>query len=220
MNSQKKPYYLIPLVGILLTLYCAFFSFRFRLNIIVLKDCDFTGNTTLFLKIITITNVIILFLYLYLIIRGEEKGFQYIYNKVFAGIFTVLAIICIISFVLIRNNEEKIAVEFENTISQNLNNVEAIKSLKDDKLDELFEMKNDGFYDVKMNIANEKSSITPALTRYIEIALPVSGKYSHFFEREYYALFLKFALLETGIGYAISRHIKDEYIEKRTKMNF
>lgn len=224
---RKETYKLIPIIGICLIIVARFFSYKYEVktNDMLLETFDFTGMTTIFLNLITVLNIIILAFDLYLACKKEEDGFPYKFNKIFAITFIALSVISIFSFILVRNEEEKIAIQFaeENPV---LNNkvIQIDNSNKD--LLKIMEAQQDEFSSVKMRIVSEVESMN-TFERYIKLII---FKYEEVYEDEtgnmrtptdeesYYSIFSRFAILDLLLSIAFATHIKDEQIEKKTKV--
>ena len=223
MINIKKSYLIIPIMGIVLTIISAMYSFYNEIdtNFELLDEFDFTGETSIFLILIVIINIVVLSIYLYFVIKGKRSGFNFKLNKIFTVMFFILTIISIVSFIYIRNKEEKISLNYTNG-KMNIKNNTIYVNLSDSKISSLQNKDLDKYSKIKINIANEVQSINSKVDRYISLI-------SHYWvnnhtyiiptkEQSYYSIIIRFVILEFTLCLSFAYHIKDEYFEQITRI--
>ena len=221
MDRKFKKYASIILL-ILGTIYCRFvyypakpfFGIPNRDTTMLLTEYDFTGMTKIFLNIITILNLIILIFYLYLLIREQNLNF---FCKIFTIFSAILIFFSLISFTIIRNEEEKIAKELANkvySIEEKLKKVQTIEK-RNYILNDWYELQQDKFYIVKLRIVNEIESES-TIWRYL---------YLYFFSFElepetvYYNMFSRFALLDVLMFIYFFKNMRSNDLEEKVILN-
>ena len=217
IEQNFKKYVPIILV-ILLTLYIRFtYDPGWRRNTekmdLLLVEYDFTGMTTIFLNVITILIISILIFYLYLLIREENS---YIFHKIFFIFFAILILFSFFSFVIIRNEEEKVAKEFESelySIKSKISNENTTMEELEKNLNlriQYFELLDeDEFSEAKWEIVNEIESYN-IFRRYIFLL----------FHKMYYNnAFFRFVLLEFIMCLYFFKNMKSDDIEEKLILN-
>ena len=116
---KKSKYIIFPIAMIFVTisnfLYPYVNSYLHYNSLEIMDIMDLTGYTKIFSAIFLIMNIFVLLICLY---YGKKEGCNYSLNKIFAIIFIIFSIVNIISFIVIRNKEEKCANELGSIVSK------------------------------------------------------------------------------------------------------
>lgn len=175
-KKSNGKYIIIPSIMLVLTIVLTFLGDNVGSIIYeVLDEYDITGMTTIFMYLMLVFEVVILVFCIYKGKKGLKDGYDYMFSKFACIIFAVLVIIPIMSFLIVRGEEENQAVELDNkicglntefidslqsSIKNNKNNKNS-KNKKDlnTQLNEYLDMqKNDKYYDRKREILSEKQN--------------------------------------------------------------
>ena len=181
-------------------------------NTELLKKYDITGMTGICMNVMFIIEIIVLIIAIVKGVKGKREGADYLFNRFMSVLCLVLAVVPILMFVVVRNNEEKLAKDVDVTLSQlknmtveleNKNNKNTKKSTKknakgvSNQLEKILEQReNDKFYERKIEIAQEIEDSKSKLGRYIMLFFydPIYNDSSTTIvtpseEKQYYAMF-------------------------------
>lgn len=157
-EKSNKKYIAFPLIVIILLLIATFLGYHHEGIYEILKEYDMTGTTSIFMHVMLILEIIVLIFCIYKGKKGIEEGFDYLFSKFACVIFIVLILIPIISFSIVRNEEEKMATELDNKYNETFGNnyVDLTKKGTMKKVQEYSEIQeNDEFYKRKKEISSE-----------------------------------------------------------------
>ena len=182
---MNKKYIIFPIIMIILSILTIIFpyeySYHFRNSSIdILQIMDITGYTKLFCFLFLFVNTSILLICFYQGIKGLKKGYNYIFNKIFAITFIVFAIVNLFAFIIIRNKEENISIkEFSTLNILDENYVYELQTgkktkKKNSKTDlEIIQdkMNNDPYFFRKLQINNEIEIIPSKFQRYVYLLI-------------------------------------------------
>lgn len=203
----NKKYFIFPIIMIILTIYTTFIGHHFGSIYEVLERYDITGITTVFMYIVFSFEIIILTFCVYKGKKGLEEGFDYFFGKFACIIFVILTIIPIISFLVIRNEEEKLAIELDNkeriTFKQFLTkNYKNNKNNKNNKIQEYMDIQeNDKFYDRKQEIVTQTKNSDTQMPFFLKFYVLNRYNYNIFYknyltmEERYYATFSRVSII-------------------------
>ena len=230
MNKRSnKKYIVFPIIMIIVALMISMNSYCYRgfemSNIEVIKIMDITGYTLIFLISFLIINILVLIFCLYKGKQASTGGYDYKFNKVFALMFFILAIVPIITFINIRNQEEKQAEQLNQEIEEVVGSLDFKDKKVKSKLKQIIEkqelLEEDKFYKRKTEIYNEMKKIESKFERYISLYY---YRFENNFaimsnERErYYAIFSVFSLFDAICGAFYFISIKDGLIANKTEI--
>lgn len=231
---KNNKYIIFPIIMLCFTILASIYTYKYQYfkQYDTIINYDITGNTKIFFVIFLIIELCMLGLCIYIGKKAKNEGYKYSLNKLFAAIFLVLTIVPIISFISIRNEEEKqakildekIEILYEDTININDKKTKA-------KLNEIQELqKNDKFYSRKREIYNEMNNENSKFKRYLtlfiymnyhnEESINESGWYNKLPSQEeiYYATFTVFTIINLICFGFYLINIKDEKFEIKTKI--
>ena len=116
---KKSKYIIFPIAMIFLTIFNFLYPYvnsHMRYNSLEIMDImDLTGYTKIFSITFLIMNIFVLLICLY---YGKKENYNCSLNKIFAIIFIIFSIVNIISFIVVRNKEEKYANELGSIVSK------------------------------------------------------------------------------------------------------
>lgn len=228
---KKKSYIIFPILGIVWIIFNSYstYSHQTNTNSMILEKFDMTGMTSKFLIIMGIINIAIFIFGIYMAKKAENDGYNYKLNKIFAIIFLILAIASYLSFVGIRQQEEKIAQKLDDEIEElygktiNINN----KKTKN-KINQISkQQETDKFYTRKLQIITQMKNGTK-VDRYVYLFMywPFYNKQTDSIntyiipseENSYYGIFSSFALIDLIAFGFYFMHIRDEYTNSQSQV--
>ncbi|MCI8384049.1 MAG: hypothetical protein HFJ33_04195 [Clostridia bacterium] len=193
-----------------------------------IEKFDFTGMTTIFLMMMLVFHIIIGIFCLYKGLKIPDNGYDYRINKMIAIIFLVLAIVSILSFVMIRNEEEAQALALQNEVDELYSDVIVLNKKKNTNQFKKIEKRVTDQYDTrKLQISEQVKSnqYDSKFARYLNLFMyfsmyndnkPIILNASA--ERCYYGIFSKFTRIDVIFAIIYFVNCKDRKIEKRTRI--
>ena len=224
MPKSNKKYVIFPSIILILTIVITFIGHSLGSVYEVLNKYDITGMTKIVMYGLLIFETSILIICIYKGKKGLKEGYDYIFSKFVCIIFVILTIIPIISFFVIRSEEEKLAVDVEE---QSIESLEQLllgnnkKNQLNSEIDEYFNMReNDKFYNRKQDILNE----TKNKNKNIFLEYFIFNRYNyHIFyknyltmEERYYAIFSSMSIISIiCLAFYLTSWLVDESLNKR-----
>ncbi len=207
--------YLIFSIGLLvICLYLNYITF-YSNTIYIYEKFDFTGVAKTVQRVMTVIILIISIIILIKSIQAKEKGVNFLFNKIMAGVFIGYMLLSLCTYIYVRSTEETSAINMKNEIEaygektkQNQlkkNNVKNKNSFANDfysvasnALAESEYAANDKYYERKKEIIVQTEN-SSKVERYISM-LFFNYAYNHYGsivtdEIEYYGIFLKLMLI-------------------------
>lgn len=122
-EKSNKKYLIFPIIMLVLAIVTTFLGHHFGSIYETLEKYDITGMATICMYAMLFFEITVLAFCIYKGKKGLEEGFDYLFSKFISFIFILLIIIPIISFFIVRNEEEKLANELENKNKETIENV-------------------------------------------------------------------------------------------------
>lgn len=200
-EKSNKKYLIFPIAMLVITIITTFLGHHLESIYITLDKYDITGMTSIFMYVMLTLEIIILSFCIYKGKKGVQCGFDYSFSKFACVIFIILIIIPIVTFFIIRSEEEKVSVELDNQINETIEQVLKAKN-KNNKIQEYFEIEEkDKFYDrkneIKIEVEKYNSKIEPFLKLFVFNRYNYNIFYKNYLtmEERYYAIFSRASII-------------------------
>ena len=230
MEKNNKKYLIFSVILLIASIYLNYITFYLN-TIYIYEKFDVTGVAQIVQRIMTVIILIISVIVLIKSIKAREEGVDFLFNEVMISVFVIYMLLSIITYIYVRNTEEKTAINMKNEIetygektaqnqlkknnTKNKNSFEKdFYNILSDALAESEYASSDKYYDRKKEIIDQVEN-SSTVKRYISMLF-----YNYLYddygsimtdEIEYYGIFSKFMLI--GLIGAIF------YFSKMSKLN-